>query len=141
MSKQREAGELKLKNRVKRLARLVEINAPVIVMATEAQMIMDALWLMDADAVGMSLARREGERVSKAAGFVDEDEARVSSLRHGTFDVGGGRALRQRYQRVEADGHILGLLLGELERGREGAAGPLERAAPLVCDRQAVRVG
>ena len=73
MSKQREAGELKLKNRVKRLARLVEINAPVIVMATEAQMIMDALWLMDADAVGMSLARREGERVSKAAGFVDEE--------------------------------------------------------------------
>jgi hypothetical protein len=65
----REAARLRLNNRLERLTRLREINAPTVIIAKEVLLVIDAIWLLDPDAMSSSLSDREHRRVKTAAGF------------------------------------------------------------------------
>ena len=54
----RKTGKQRLDSRMARLARLVNLDAPVYVMATEAAMVLDALRMMDPEAVAKALGAR-----------------------------------------------------------------------------------
>lgn len=58
--------------RTERLQRLIRSNAPSLVVANEVLLILDALWLLDPDAVSTAYATRTHDRLRRDAGFCAE---------------------------------------------------------------------
>jgi len=68
-----EAAKQRLQNRVKRLVRLVELDAPATLLIREIKLVEDACWLLDEHSSAEGLAALQRDRVRHAAGFCVEE--------------------------------------------------------------------
>ncbi len=68
-----DAAKTRLKNRVKRLSRLVELDAPAAILIREIKMVEDTCWLIDENGTGSGLAGLKRDRVRRAAGYCLEE--------------------------------------------------------------------
>lgn len=62
-------GEYKLQQRVSRLKRLVDLNAPVYIIAREIVLVQKAMWLLNPDAMASAISEDNVQSARHAAGF------------------------------------------------------------------------
>lgn len=69
----RDGGERALRERVKRLGQLLDLKAPVWMMATELDLIESALWLLDPNTMGDHLSSKRTAEARASAGVCTMD--------------------------------------------------------------------
>lgn len=79
-----EGGKLRFKNRIARLNRLAELDAPVPLLAREIAVMLDALYLIDAKAVGEALADVHENHIRRMSSYCVIAECTKEAINKGT---------------------------------------------------------
>lgn len=76
-----EGGKIRFKNRVARLNRLVELDAPVGILAREVAMVLDSLYLIDAKTVGEAVADVHEGHVRRASNYCNVSDCTSAAIK------------------------------------------------------------